>query len=90
MNKEEEEILSLIESHIKKGNANIAQFTLNLLKELKKIISTDKLKSIIEKRLSEKKIYFIRHPEAEHNVLESLYDDFEDYNIYDPKLTKKS
>ena len=89
MSKEEEEILSLIESLIKKGNANIVQFTTTLIKELKKIVSNDKLKSIIEKRLSEKKIYFIRHPEAEHNVLERKYNDFKDYNIYDPKLTKK-
>lgn len=90
MNKEELEILTLIESYIKKGNENIELFTLNLLKDLRKIISNDKLKDIIKQKLSEKNIYFIRHAEAEHNELERKYGgDFSKCNVYDPKLTKK-
>ena len=91
MNKEkkEKDIISLIESSIKNGNANINLFAVNLIINLRKIISNDNLKTIIIKRLSEKNIYFLRHAEAEHNVLERIYKgDFNKCNIYDPELTR--
>lgn len=89
MNKEETEILSLIESHIKKGNENLIEFAINLITNLKKIISIDNLMYIIKEKLQEKNIYFIRHAEAEHNVLEHKYKgDFSKCNVYDPKLTE--
>lgn len=88
MNKEKE-VISLIETYIKKGNANIELFTINLITNLRKLISNEELKAIIEKRLLQKKIYFIRHAEAEHNVLERKYKgDFSKCNIYDPMLTR--
>lgn len=88
MNKEKE-VISLIETYIKKGNANIELFTINLITNLRKLISNEELKVIIEKRLLQKKIYFIRHAEAEHNVLERKYKgDFSKCNIYDPLLTR--
>lgn len=86
---EEKDILNLIESSIKKGNGNIKLFTNNLLSNIKNKISMDNLKMIIEKRLLEKNIYFIRHAEAKHNVLEKKYKgDFDKCNIYDPELTR--
>ena len=91
MESKSKEILSLIESSIKQGNADIKSFTVNLLSNLKKIISFEKLKEIAEDNLSEKNIYFIRHAESEHNVLESKYSQYEldKWNIHDPKLTKR-
>ena len=91
MESQSKEILSLIESSIKKGNADIKSFALNLISNLKKIISLEKLKEIVENNLSEKNIYFIRHAESEHNVLESKYSMFEfsKWNIHDPKLTQR-
>ena len=91
MESKSKEILSLIESSIKQGNADIKSFALNLLSNLKKIISLEKLKEIAEDNLSEKNIYFIRHAESEHNVLESKYSQYEldKWNIHDPKLTKR-
>ena len=87
--KSEIDIITLIESSIKKGNNNIKLFTLNLLSEIKKILSIEDLKAIIEKRLSQKNIYFIRHAEAKHNILEKKYKgNFSKCNIYDPDLTK--
>ena len=84
----EKEIISLIETSIKKGNNNIKLFTLNLLSDIKKILSIEDLKTIIEKRLSEKNLYFIRHAEAKHNILEKKYKgNFSKCNIYDPDLT---
>jgi len=84
-------ILSLIESSIKQGNADIEKFHENLLSNLNKIDKIKNIKAIIEKKLSEKNIYFIRHAESEHNVLEAKYAyyGFEKWNIQDPKLTKK-
>ena len=40
-------------------------------------------------KYQKKKIYYIRHAESEHNVLESKYSyiEFEKWNIYDPKLS---
>ena len=91
MESKSKEILSLIESSIKQGNADIKSFALNLLSNLKKIISLEKLKEIAEDNLSEKNIYFIRHAESEHNVLESKYSQYEldKWNIHDPKLTQR-
>ena len=91
MESKSKEILSLIESSIKQGNADIKSFALNLLSNLKKIISFEKLKEIAEDNLSEKNIYFIRHAESEHNVLESKYSQYElnKWNIHDPKLTQR-
>ena len=86
MNKEKE-IISLIESSIKKGNDNIISFTINLTTDLRKIISKDNLAKIIAKRLSKKNIYFLRHADAQHNVLERLYKgDFNKCNVYDPSI----
>ena len=85
------DILSLIESSIKQGNADIEKFHENLLSNLNKIDKIKNIKAIIEKKLSEKNIYFIRHAESEHNVLEAKYAyyGFEKWNIQDQKLTKK-
>ena len=57
MNKEKE-VISLIETYIKKGNANIELFTINLITNLRKLISNEELKAIIEKRLLQKKNIF--------------------------------
>ena len=91
MEKQSKEILLLIESEIKKGNADIESFASNLLSKIKNIVTKQKLIEIVETNLSEKNIYFIRHPESEHNVLESKYSffEFEKWNIHDPKLTQK-
>ena len=86
----ENEILFLIESSIKKGNENIISFDKSLNNNLRKIISNDNLKDIIIKRISDKNIYFLRHPEAQHNVLERKYKgDFSKCNIYDPGITQR-
>ena len=87
----EKDILSLIESSIKAGNADIESFNTNLMANLKKIDKIKNIKNIIKKNLSEKNIYFIRHAESEHNVLEKKYSfyEFDKWNIYDPKLTEK-
>ena len=85
----EEEILSLIESSIKKGNDNIISFSINLINNLRKIISNDNLANIIAQRLSKKNFYFLRHAEVEYNVLERLYKgDFSKCNVYDPGITE--
>ena len=88
---QEKDILSLMESSIKKGNENIRSFNSKLLSNIKKIDKLQNIKNIVEKNLSEKNIYFIRHAESEHNVLEQKYSFFESdkWNIYDPKLTEK-
>jgi broad specificity phosphatase PhoE len=83
------QILNLIESLILKGNANINLLTSNIISNIMKMIPKNKLFFIIEKRLSDKNIYFIRHAEAMHNVLERKYNgDFSKCNVYDPKLTE--
>ena len=85
------QLLSLIETSIKKGNADIKAFSLNLISNIKKIISLENFKTLLEKNLSDKKIYFIRHAESLHNILEEKYDyeEFEKWNVLDPKLTEK-
>lgn len=85
------EILPLIESSIKKGNENIESFASTLLSNLKKIASPKQILKIAEDNLSKKNIYFIRHAESEHNVLESKYSyfEFDKWNIRDPKLTQR-
>ena len=89
-NEIDKKILNIIESSILKGNADITKFGNNLVSNLKKIIDFDNIKKIILKRLSEKEIYFIRHSEALHNVLERKYgeEEFEKWNVHDPKLTE--
>ena len=86
------EILSFIETSIKKGNSDIESFALNLMSELISIGSKQKLIDLIKENLSQKNIYFIRHAESEHNVLERKYMqrliEFKDINIYDPKLSQ--
>ena len=84
-------ILSLIESSIKKGNENIESFASNLISNLKKIASKEEIKKLAEDNLSQKNIYFIRHAQSEHNVLESKYSfsEFEKWNIHDPKLSEQ-
>ena len=85
-------ILSLIETSIKQGNADINKFALNLIKNIKKIISPNDFQNLVEKNLSDKKIYFIRHAESLHNVLEQKYaykEEMEKWNVLDPKLTEK-
>ena len=91
MKDKSDEILSLVESSIKQGNANIESFYLNLISKIEKVISLKKLMEIVENNLSKKNIYFIRHAEAEHNVLESKYGHlgYEKWNIHDPKLTER-
>ena len=85
------QILSLIETAIKKGNTDIKAFSLNLISNIKKIISLENFKTLLEKNLSNKKIYFIRHAESLHNILEEkyAYEEFEKWNVLDPKLTEK-
>jgi broad specificity phosphatase PhoE len=86
----ETEILNLIESSIKKGNKDIESFFIALHSNLSKIISIKNLKKMIKKRIIEKNIYFIRHAEAMHNVLEQKYDgDFSKCNVYDPVLSEQ-
>ena len=89
--RQSKEVLSLIETSIKKGNADIVNFGSNLLSELKKINNKKELKELIKDNLSQKNIYFIRHAESEHNVLERQYmkrlNDFDKVNVYDPKLS---
>ena len=85
-------ILSLIEASIKKGNADINNFALNLITNLKKLITPEDFQNLVEKNLSDKKIYFIRHAESLHNVLEQKYafkEDMDKWNVLDPKLTEK-
>ena len=91
MQSQSKEILSLIESSIKKGNTDIKSFASSLLSKIKKIVTQEKLIEIVRSNLSEKNIYFIRHAESEHNVLESKYSvfEFEKLNIHDPKLTQR-
>jgi len=91
MQSQSKEILSLIESSIKKGNRDIESFASSLLSKIKKIVTQEKLIEIVRNNLSEKNIYFIRHAESEHNVLESKYSyfEFEKLNIHDPKLTQR-
>ena len=94
MENKSNEILSLIESSIKKGNADIESFYLNLISNLKKIIEPKKLIEMAENNLSQKNIYFIRHAQSEHNVLETKYahlgySAYEKWNIRDPKLTER-
>lgn len=85
----ETEILNLFESSIKKGNKDIESFFIALHTNLGKIISIKDLKKLIKKRIIEKNIYFIRHAEAMHNVLEEKYKgDFSKCNVYDPLLTE--
>ena len=86
----ETEILNLIESSIKKGNKDIESFFISLHTNLEKIISIKKLKKMIKNRIIEKNIYFIRHAEAMHNVLEQKYNgDFSKCNVYDPALSEQ-
>lgn len=89
--RQSKEVLSLIETSIKKGNADIVHFGSNLLSELKKINNKKELKELIKDNLSQKNIYFIRHAESEHNVLERQYMkrliEFDKINVYDPKLS---
>jgi broad specificity phosphatase PhoE len=94
MENKSNEILYMIESSIKKGNANIESFYSNLISNLKKIIEPQKLIELSEENLSQKNIYFIRHVESEHNVLETKYAHlgflaYDKWNIRDPKLTEK-
>ena len=90
-NTKEDQILNLIESSIKKGNTNLGKFSSTLLSNLKKIIPEKNLKDLIKTRLSEKNIYFVRHAESLHNVLESKYkyEDIDKWNVRDPKLTER-
>ena len=85
------EILPLIESSIKKGNVNIISFALKLISNIKKIKSKNDFKKLVEEKLSNKEIYFIRHAESLHNVLEVKYryEEMSKWNVLDPKLTEK-
>ena len=91
MENKSNEILYMIESSIKKGNANIESFYSNLISNLTNIIEPKKLIELADENLSKKNIYFIRHAESEHNVLESKYGhlDIEKWNIHDPKLSQR-
>ena len=85
-----QKILPLIESSIKKGNSNIESFSKNLLSNLLSNYNKENLIKYAIEKLSKKNIYYIRHAESEHNVLEKKYHSFKDYdkwNIYDPKLS---
>ena len=90
-NTQEDQILYLIESSIKKGNTGLLKFVSTLLSNLKKIIPIENLKDLVKTRLSKKNIYFVRHAESLHNVLESKYkyEDIDKWNVRDPKLTEK-
>ena len=94
MENKSNEILYMIESSIKKGNANIESFYSNLISNLTNIIEPKKLIELAENNLSQKNIYFIRHAESEHHVLDTKYAHlgylaYEKWNIRDPKLTEK-
>lgn len=86
---ESQKILTLIESSIKKGNSKIESFASDLFSNLESISSKKKLIKYANDKLFKKNIYYIRHAESEHNVLESkyAYNEFEKWNIYDPKLS---
>ena len=90
MQNKSKELLSIIESSIKEGNADIKLFASNLLTKLLKKVTQEELMKIADDNLSKKNIYFIRHAESEHNVLESKYGHLgpEKYNIRDPKLSE--
>ena len=93
LNKFEEnsnKILSIIESQLLKGNSNIIRFSNNLIKNIKSQFSIFEIKELIKKNFEKKQIYFIRHAEAEHNVLENLYyDNPKLCDVYDSKLTEE-
>ena len=87
--KQSQKILPLIESSIKKGNTSIFSFSSDLLSNLESIIRKKNLIKYANEKLSRKNIYYIRHAESEHNVLESKYSyiEYDKWNIYDPKLS---
>ena len=91
MSELETKISSLIETSIKKSNADINSFALNLMASIKALVSKEKFKEIVENNFKDKNIYFIRHAESLHNVLEAKYafDDVSKWNVPDPKLTEK-
>ena len=61
-----------------------------MLKNLKSQFSIFEIKELIKKNFEKKHIYFIRHAEAEHNVLENLYyDNPKLCDVYDSKLTEE-
>ena len=87
-------VLYLIETSIKNGNADIKSFKKNLLTNLKRIEKIEKLIYRCKIILEKKNIYFIRHAQSEHNVLEHKYahegfQALDKWNIRDPKLTEK-
>ena len=87
-------VLYLIETSIKNGNADIKSFKKNLLTNLKRIEKIEKLINRCEIILKKKNIYFIRHAQSEHNVLEHKYahegfQALDKWNIRDPKLTEE-
>ena len=83
-------ILSIIESQLLKGNSNIIRFSNNLIKNIKSQFSIFEIKELIKKNFEKKHIYFIRHSEAEHNVLQNLYyDNPKLCDVYDSKLTEE-
>ncbi len=82
------EILLIIESKIKEGNEDIEDFSKKLIKLILSKFKYEEIENLMKAKLSNKKIYFIRHAEAEHNVLEAKYRDIRKSDVYDSKLTK--
>ena len=80
------EILLIIESKIKEGNEDIEDFSKKLIKLILSKFKYEEIENLKKAKLLNKKIYFIRHAEAEHNVLEAKYRDIRKSDVYDSKL----
>ena len=79
------EILEIIESFLLKGNENVIEFSNKLKNKILSKVSITDLMKLIESTLKEKKIYFLRHAQAEHNVKKGL----NSIRIYDSSLTEE-
>jgi len=79
------EILEIIESSILEGNQNITEFSNNLKSKILSKIHIKDLIKLITSILNEKQIYFLRHAQAEHNIIKGI----NSRKIYDSKLTQE-
>ena len=79
------EILEIIESFLLKGNENVIEFSNKLKNKILSKVSITDLMKLIASTLKEKKIYFLRHAQAEHNVKKGL----KSIRIYDSSLTEE-
>ncbi len=79
------EILEIIESSILEGNQNITEFSNKLKSKILSKIHIKDLIKLITSILHEKQIYFLRHAQAEHNIIKGI----NSRKIYDSKLTQE-